>query len=195
MNLLKNTIRTITFSLLDKFAEGEVPGLEKDFMLTVLGINMSSLSDSEGETEIPEDLRESLEKYQHSDREPQVVILSLINFSKYSHTFLMEVFCCSKYKIDKAKMLANKSKGLTLPWKGSFKKNKLNTTKVEHFLDFIFDSGLVQDVTYVINKLKYDSGNIQVLPKAILTCKYSQLIDFYQYFRKESDYQALSEST
>ena len=195
MNLLKNTIRTITFSLLDKFAEGEVPGLEKDFMLTVLGINMSSLSDSEGETEIPEDLRESLEKYQHSDREPQVVILSLINFSKYSHTFLMEVFCCSKYKIYKAKMLANKSKGLTLPWKGSFKKNKLNTTKVEHFLDFIFDSGLVQDVTYVINKLKYDSGNIQVLPKAILTCKYSQLIDFYQYFRKESDYQPLSEST
>ena len=130
MNLLKNTIRTITFSLLDKFAEGEVPGLEKDFMLTVLGINMSSLSDSEGETEIPEDLRESLEKYQHSDREPQVVILSLINFSKYRHTFLMEVFCCSKYKIDKAKMLANKSKGLTLPWKGRFKKNKLNTTKL-----------------------------------------------------------------
>ena len=195
VNLLKNTIRTITFSLLDKFAEGEVPGLEKDFMLKVLGINMSPLSNAEGETEIPQDLRESLEKYQHSDKESQVVILSLIDFSKYSHKFLMEVFCCSKYKIDKAKMLANKSKGLTLPRKGSFMNNKLNTTKVEHFLDFFFDSGLLQDVAYVINKLKYDSGNIQILPKAILTCKYSQLIDFYQHFCKESDYQPLSEST
>ena len=92
-------------------------------------------------------------------------------------------------------MLANKSKGLTLPRKGSFMNNKLNTTKVEHFLDFFFDSGLLQDVAYVINKLKYDSGNIQILPKAILTCKYSQLIDFYQHFCKESDYQPLSEST
>ena len=70
----------------------------------------------------------------------------------------MEVFC-SKYKINKAKMLikSNKSKGLTLPWKGSFMRNKLNTTKVEHFLDFIFDSGLLQDVAYGIHKLKYDT--------------------------------------
>ena len=92
--------------------------------------------------------------------EVEVAILSLIDFSKYSCKFLMEVYCCSKYKIDKAKMLANKSKGLTLPWKGSFKRNKLNATKVEHFFNFIFDSGLLQDVVYGINKLKYNSGNI-----------------------------------
>ena len=70
---------------------------------------------------------------------------------------------------------------MTLLQKGSFKRNKLNTTTVEHFLDYIFDSGLLQDVAYGINKLKYDRGNIQVLPKAILTCKY---IEFYQNFAK-----------
>ena len=199
MNLLKNTIgkkfRTITCSLLHTFAEGAAPGQEKDFMSKVLGVIMSPLSDSEDEDEIPEDLRKFLEKYQHSDREAQIVIHSLTDFSKYSSKFLIEVFCCSKYKIDKAKMLANKSKGLTFPRKGSFKRNKLNTTKVEHFLDFIFDSGLLQDVAYGINKLNYDSGDIQVLLKAILICKYSQLIEFYQHFCKESDYQPLSEST
>ena len=156
----RKKFRTITCSLLDKFAEGAAPGQEKDFMSKVLGINMSPSSDSEGDTEIPEDLRKYLEKYQYSDREVQVMILSLTDFSKYSHKFLLEVFCCSKYKIDKAKMLANKSKGLTLPWKGSFKRNKLNATKVEHFFNFIFDSGLLQDVVYGINKLKYNSGNI-----------------------------------
>ena len=77
---------------------------------------------------------------------------------------------------------------MTLLQKGSFKRNKLNTT-AEHFLDYIFDSGLLQDVAYGINKLQYDRGNIQVLPKAIITCKYSQLIEFYQNFCKESDYQ------
>ena len=72
----------------------------------------------------------------------------------------MEVFCCLKYKVDKVKILANKSKGLILPWKGSFKMNKLNAAKVEHFFDFIFDSGLIEDVAYGNNKLKYDSRNI-----------------------------------
>ena len=61
----RKKFRTITCSLLDKFAEGVAPGQEKYFMSKVLGINMSSLSDSEDETEIPEVLRKSLEKYQH----------------------------------------------------------------------------------------------------------------------------------
>ena len=61
----RKKFRTITCSLLDKFAEGVAPRQEKYFMSKVLGINMSSLSDSEDETEIPEVLRKSLEKYQH----------------------------------------------------------------------------------------------------------------------------------
>ena len=132
--------RTITCSLLGKFVEEAAPGQEKDFMSKILGINMSPLSDSDDETEIPEGLRKALEKYQHSDRKAQVVIHSSIDFNKYSCKFLMEKICCSKYRVDKAKMLANKSKGLALPRKGSFTRNKLNTTKVEHFLDFIFES-------------------------------------------------------
>ena len=47
-------------------------------------------------------------------------------------------------------MLANKSERLTTSWKGSFTWNKVNATKVEHFLDFIFNSGLLQDVSLKI---------------------------------------------
>ena len=53
------------FTIRYKFAEGAAPGQEQDFMAKV---NMSPLKDSEDETEIPEDLRKFLEKYQHSDR-------------------------------------------------------------------------------------------------------------------------------
>ena len=52
-------------------------------------------------------------------------------------------------------MLANK-KRLCLPQKGTMKRNKLNSAKVEHFPDFIFGSGLLQVVAYGINKLKYN---------------------------------------
>ena len=88
----RKKFRTIKCSLLDKFAEGAAPGQEKDFMSKGLRIIMSPLSDSEDETQFPEDIRKSLEKYQHSDREAQVVVLSLIDFSKYSCRFLMELF-------------------------------------------------------------------------------------------------------
>ena len=77
-------------------------------------------------------------------------------------------------------MLANKNEGLGLPQKGSMRRNKLNSAKVEHSLDFIFRSGLLPDVAYGINKLKHDNGDIQILPKAILSCNYSQLIELYR---------------
>ena len=80
----RKKFRTITCSLLDKFKEGVAPGQEKF-------------------QRIPEDLRKSLEKYQHSDRKAQGFILLLIDFSKYSQKFLIQVICYSKYKIDKAK--------------------------------------------------------------------------------------------
>ena len=70
----------ITCSLLDKFIK-EQHLQERDFMLNAPGINISLLSGSEDEIEIPEDLRKSLKKYQCSDREPQVAILSLVNCS------------------------------------------------------------------------------------------------------------------
>ena len=60
-------------------------------MSKVLGVTMSPLSDSEDEDEIPEDLRKSLEKYQHSDREAQIVIHSLTDFSKYSSKFISKL--------------------------------------------------------------------------------------------------------
>ena len=52
----------------------------------------------------------------------------------------MEGFDCSKYKIDKSKILTNKRQGLCLPEKCIIKRNKQNSAKVKHFLDFIFGS-------------------------------------------------------
>ena len=56
----------------------------------------------------------------------------------------------------------------------------MDMRKVEHFIDFIFSNGLLQDVAYGVTKLKYNSGDEQTIPHMILTSKYSHTIAFYQ---------------
>ena len=46
--------------------------------------------------------------------------------------------------------------------------SRLDQTKCEHFLDFIFTSGILYDVAYGITKLKYDTGEEQKIAHAIL---------------------------
>ena len=71
----------------------------------------------------------------------------------------------------------------------------MDMRKVEHFIDFIFSDGLLQDVTYSVTKLKYDSGDEQTIPHMILKSKYSETIAFSQQSCFESSYTPLSEST
>ena len=49
----------------------------------------------------------------------------------------------------------------------------------EHFLDFIFSSGMLKDAAYGVTKIKYDSGEEQKVAYAILTTKFSHAIAFY----------------
>ena len=66
---------------------------------------------------------------------------------------------------------------------------------MEHFIEFVFSSGLIQDVAYGVTKLKFDSGDEQTIPHAVLTAKYSHVIAFYLQFCKDMGYDALSESS
>ena len=91
----------------------------------------------------------------------------------------METFNCTKYKIEQARKWNAINLGLVLPTKVQFKRSKLNVSKCEHFLDFVFMSGLIQDVAYGVNKIKYDSGEEQKVAHAVLTTKYSHTISFY----------------
>ena len=56
----------------------------------------------------------------------------------------METFNCTKYKIEQARKWNAINSGHVLPTNVQFKGNKLNTSKCEHFLDFVFVSGLLQ---------------------------------------------------
>ena len=65
---------------------------------------------------------------------------------------------------------------LVLRTKVQFKRNKQNVSKCEHFLDFVFMSGLLQDVAYGVTKIKYDSVEEQKVAHAVLTTKVMQYL-------------------
>ena len=75
--------------------------------------------------------------------------------------------------------LAEGRSKLVLPKKVLFHRNRMNIAKANHFIEFTFAGGLIQDVAYDVYKIRFESGTIQTIPNAILTSKYSHIIAFY----------------
>ena len=91
----------------------------------------------------------------------------------------MNYFQCTKYQVDLARSWKKKSTQSIIPSKKTYFRQKLDLVKSEHFLDYIFNSGLLQDVAYGVNTIVMDSGDKQMVSNAILTTKYSHLIMIY----------------
>ena len=143
---------------------------------------------------MPSDLRIFVEKYAESDSLSQMVILSLVDHKKYTKNNIMKYFPGStKHQVDKARKYQRET--FVLPAKTKHKRNKLDIRKCEHFLDFIFNSGLLQDVAYGVTNIKFYCGEEQKIAHAILTTKYSHAISFYYQMCSESGYDPLSKST
>ena len=70
----------------------------------------------------------------------------------------------------------------------------MNQLKCEHFLDFIFTSGILMDVAYRTANVKYDNGETQTLPHAVLTVRFKHVIGSYIEMCKSSEFQSLGES-
>ena len=60
----------------------------------------------------------------------------------------MKYFQCSKYKVDQARKIKGPTNGLEIPKKVTITRSNLNIQKREHFLDFLFNNKLLQDVPY-----------------------------------------------
>ena len=65
-------------------------------------------------------------------------------------------------------------------------RQKLNLQQAKHFLEFLFGSNLIQDVSYGTTVIKFDSGEKQVLPDAVLTAMRSHVVQDYKKHCKEN---------
>ena len=113
---------------------------------------------------------------------------------KHGKTVKMEAFNCSKQKVDEAKKLQVFSDGIKTTDVSKHNRLKLDINKWNHFMDFNFSIGLLQNVAYETSVLKYTNGKKQVVPHAILVARFKHVINYYQKICDES-FQPLFERT
>ena len=105
----------------------------------------------------------------------------------------MARFNCSLYEVNQAQKMRSQSEELLLPTKTNHIHRKLNMDKVEYFLEFIFNKGLLQDVAYGTCNIKFDSGLKLKVVNTVLTTKYTHAVTLY--LKSCTDDESLSTST
>lgn len=120
----------------------------------------------------------------------RMLLLSVIP-KDYTKHEIMKVPQCTKYKIDAARKWQASYGACGQPKKCKNTKFKINMKQAEHFLDFLFSSGAIQDVAYGATTLKFDSGEKQVVPHVVLTAFKSHTIATYLEFCEDVQYESL----
>ena len=120
-------------TLKKKFAEAVAPGQTEEFINDVL-------KEYTNEDEVPGDIQHALNYYEESDALGKMVILALLDHHKYSKEYIMEVFNCSKYRIEQAREMVSSKNLMIFPEKKR-SRCRMDMQKVEHFVDFIFCNG------------------------------------------------------
>ena len=175
-------------ALKECFLECVAPGQEEE-----LQSYLSESSDDE-EPKIPAQVEAMIDIYNSSDKIGQIIILSLMD-KKYKKFELRKLFKCSKRQVNQAFKLREQSNGISVPASTKQKRMRLDQLKCEHLLDFLFSSGLLQDVAYGTTNLVFDNRDRQTVPHAVLTARYQQVIDYYLTVCRESEFNALSASS
>ena len=138
-----------------KFAEAVAPGQGDAFIATILETNQNS---DEGNI-VPEVLTELLKAFTKSDSFRKLVILSLIDHERYTQEYISKFFECSLHLVKKARKWKTELNGILIPGTKPNYREQLDIAKYEHLLDYLFTSGILQDVAYSVTTLKCDCGS------------------------------------
>ena len=101
----------------------------------------------------------------------------------------------SKWRIDRARQHAtNTGKGKPAPESTIFRA-RVDPATIEHFVDFLSQPTMVQDVAFGTKTLKLDSGETIVIPSVIRTLFPSRIIEQYKLYCEEKGLASASERT
>ena len=144
---------------------------------------------------IPAERFSLVESYKSApSQQVRYLILSLVP-NTFSKTECIEFFGCSKYMTEHARKMKSESGPGVIPTREPFTRNRLNMSKVEHFIDFLIHNGYFQDVAYGTTKLKLDSGQEIIIPHIIRTSIKLHLVKLYNSHCSSIGYSPLSQSS
>ena len=102
----------------------------------------------------------------------------------------------SVWAIDEArKHAARTGAGKPAPRLQPIKRARLDPAKVDHFIAFISSPNFLQDVAYGTRTLKLSSGDRLEIPNAVRTVIASKIIQLYQRYCKETNFNSLGRTT
>ena len=129
------------------------------------------------------ELQALIDAYDSTDNERhKLMILSVLPPEHYSKQKITKLFNCSRYKVDASrKWRKTYSALMPKPIQKVYHK-KLDISAAKHFINFLFGVNLLQDVAFSTTTLKYDTGEKQIMPQAILTAMKSHVIEEYKRF-------------
>ena len=94
----------------------------------------------------------------------------------------MRIFDCPRYKVDAARNWHKVVGPLHEQKNIIFTRRKLNIDHVKHFLEFLFSSGLMQDLAYGSTTLVYSDDEKQALPKSMLKMTKNHTTEAYKQY-------------
>lgn len=99
------------------------------------------------------------------------------------------MFSCSRYQIIQAK----KIKSIQISTQKT-SHDRLDTMKAEHFIQYLFSSGSVQDIAYGTTLLRFKEGDKFRVPQTVLTVLKSHAILLYKQYCSTNSFTPLSDS-
>lgn len=99
----------------------------------------------------------------------------------------------SKWRIDQARDHATKSGRGQLVLEKPIFRTRINSTKVDHFLDYISRPELLQDVAFGTKTLRLDSGERIIIPAVVRTLIPSRIIEQYSCYCKQQQFEHAGE--
>lgn len=99
------------------------------------------------------------------------------------------------YRIDQARLHA-KNVGPALPVDNlTITRDRLDESKMDHFIDFVSRPEFVQDVAYGTKTIKLSHGEKLTIPNVVRTVIASRIIELYEGYCKETNFQPLGRSS
>lgn len=127
-------------------------------------------------------------------RKARLSILMLVP-KLYSKSEICDTFQCSHYEIATARRILKTYGPCAEEPQNERVYSRLSFEKAQHFIDFLFSTGLLQEVAYGTVKLKFDSGDTITVSNTILNGIYEHSIKEYLIYCKEIKYDSLGATT
>ncbi|XP_062568041.1 uncharacterized protein LOC134230289 isoform X2 [Saccostrea cucullata] len=174
-----------TDALLNLFA----PGQSKELKLLILPQPERPKSD-------PDMMEKVLKLYKEtSDNNLKVQLLSIVAKTMTKDELLQRLPGLTVYKIDQARLLGDTHTRTTVEEKVKFTRQRMDSEKMQHALNFFFDPSFMQIVSYGTREMKLDSGENITIPDVVRTLCHSHLVDMYVAYCKETDFQPLGRTS